>query len=106
MSRADSIEHVGQVVAEEDVVAEDQADRLAADELGADEERLGDALGLRLHRVGEPQAELRAVAEQLLDQRQVARRADDQDLADAGQHQHRQRVVDRPACRRPAAAAC
>ena len=35
-----------------------------------------------------------AVAEQRLEARDVLRRADQQDLADAGQHQRRQRVVD------------
>ena len=35
-----------------------------------------------------------AVAEQRLEPRQVARRGDDQDLADAGKHQHAERIVD------------
>ena len=39
-------------------------------------------------------AELRAVAEQPLELLGVVRRGDDQDVADAGQHQRRQRVVD------------
>jgi hypothetical protein len=39
-------------------------------------------------------AELPAVAQQLAKARQIERRRDDEDLADAGQHQHRQRVVD------------
>ena len=47
----------------EDVVAEDERDRTLADEVGADEERLGDALGPFLRLVGEFQAELGAVAE-------------------------------------------
>ena len=38
-------------------------------------------------------AEVGAVAEQLAKARQVLRRGDDQDVADAGEHQHRQRVV-------------
>ena len=51
--------------------------------------------GLRLLLVAEAHARAAAVAEQLLEARQVARRGDDQDLADARQHQRRQRVIDR-----------
>ena len=50
-------EHVGQPVAEEDVVAEDQRRRVAADEIGADDEGLREPFGLRLHRVGELNAQ-------------------------------------------------
>src|SRR5207245_3521006 len=42
---------VGQAVAVEDVVAEREGDRIPADELSADEERLGQAIGARLHGV-------------------------------------------------------
>ena len=58
-----------QADAVEDVVAEDQRDRLVADEVRADQERLGDALRSRLHRVLQPQPELAAVAEQPLELR-------------------------------------
>ena len=50
--------------------------------------------GLGLHRVGQVQAPLRAVAQQVAERVLVAWRGDDQDLADAGEHQRRQRVVD------------
>ena len=42
------VEHRRQVVAVEDVVAEDQADGALADEVRPEQERLGDALGLGL----------------------------------------------------------
>ena len=45
-------------------------------------------------RVGDRDAELRAVAEQALELVGVLRRGDDEDVADAGEHQRRQRVVD------------
>ena len=48
----------------EDVVAEDQGDRIGADEVGAEGERLRQAARLGLHRVAERAAELGAVAEQ------------------------------------------
>ena len=49
--------------------------------------------GLRLRGVGEPQAEIRAVAEQPTEGVLIVRRRDDEDVADARQHQRRQRVV-------------
>ncbi len=71
-----------------------RADVVAADEVAADDEGLGQALGARLDGVAERMPELRAVAEQPLERRRVVGRGDDQDVADARQHQRRQRVVD------------
>jgi len=48
----------------EEVVAEDEDRRVVADELRADVEGLGQALGPRLLGIGEAQAELLAVAEE------------------------------------------
>ena len=48
----------------EDVVAEDERGPLGADVVGADDEGLREAVGARLHREGQVDAELRAVAEQ------------------------------------------
>lgn len=84
----------GQAVAVEDVVAEHQGARLAGDELLADGERLGQAVGARLLCVGEVHAVARAVPEQALEVGQVGRRGDDQDVPDARQHEGGQRVVD------------
>lgn len=84
----------GQAVAVEDVVAEHQGARLAGDELLADGEGLGEAVGARLLGVGEVHAVARAVPEQSLEVGQVGRRGDDQDVPDARQHEGGQRVVD------------
>ena len=84
----------GQAVAVEDVVAEHQGARLAGDELLADGEGLRQAVGARLLGVGEVHAVARAVPEQALEVGQVGRRGDDQDVADARQHEGGQRVVD------------
>lgn len=81
-------------VAVEDVVAEHQGARLAGDELLADGERLGQAVGARLLGVGEVHAVARAVPEQALEVGQVVRRGDDQDVPDARQHEGAKRVVD------------
>ena len=83
-----------QAVAVEDVVAEHQGARLAGDELLADGEGLGQAVGARLLGVGEVHAVARAVPEQALEVGQVRRRGDDQDVPDARQHEGGQRVVD------------
>ena len=81
-------------VAVEDVVAEHQGARLSADEVLADGEGLRQAVRRGLLRVGEVHAVARAVPEQALEVGQVGRRGDDQDVADARQHEGGQRVVD------------
>ena len=83
-----------QAVAVEDVVAEHECARLAVDELLADGEGLCQAVGARLLGVGEVDAVARAVPEQALEVGQVGRRGDDQDVADARQHEGAERVVD------------
>ena len=93
-----------QAVAVEDVVAEHQGARLAGDELLADGEGLGQAVGAGLLGVGEVDAVARAVPEQALEVGQVGRRGDDQDVPDARQHEGGQGSRSW-ACRRPAAAA-
>ena len=83
-----------EAVAIEDVVAEHECARLAVDELLADGEGLGQAVGARLLGVGEVDAVARAVPEQALEVGQVGRRGDDQNVPDARQHEGGQRVVD------------
>ena len=83
-----------QAVAVEDVVAQHQGARLAGDEVLADGECLRQAVGARLLGVGEVHAVARAVPEQALEVGEVRRRGDDQDVADARQHEGAERVVD------------
>ena len=83
-----------QAVAVEDVVAEHQRARLAGNELLADGEGLGQAVGARLLGVGQVHAVARAVPEQALEVGEVGRRGDDQDVPDARKHEGGQRVVD------------
>ena len=83
-----------QAVAVEDVVAEHQGARLTVNEVLADGEGLGQAVRARLLGVGQVHAVARAVPEQALEVGQVGRRGDDQDVADARQHEGGQRVVD------------
>ena len=81
-------------VAVENIVAEDHGAGIAADEIGPDQKRLRQTVRMRLHRVGQPDAELAAVAEQTLEARRVLRRGDDENVADAREHERRERVVD------------
>ena len=80
-------------MAVEDVVAQHQRAGLAAHEVFAQDEGLRQAVRAGLHAVAQVQAPLRAVTQQVLKARGVLRRADDQDVADAGQHQRGERVV-------------
>ena len=50
--------------------------------------------GARLYRVLDVHAPLAAVAEQPLEEELLLRRVDDQHVADAGEHQHTERVID------------
>ena len=78
----------------EDVVAEDQAHRILANEFLTNQKGLGQAIGRRLFGIAEMHAELTAVPQQAAILRQVLRCGDHQDFLDAGQHQDRDRVVD------------
>ena len=87
-------EQIGQRVAVEDVVAEHERDGIGTDEVAADGKGLRDAAGGFLRQVGELHAEPRPVAEQVPIERKVLRRGDDEDVADAAKHQHRERIID------------
>lgn len=54
---------------------------------------LGETFGARLGGVGQGKSKLAAVAQEPLEKREVFGRGDEQNLADARQHEHRERVV-------------
>ena len=83
-----------QAEAVKDVVPQHQCHGIAADVIGADDERLGQTVGLVLDRVAQIDPERRPVAEQPAKSRCVVGGADHQDVADAGHDQRGQRVVD------------
>ena len=91
--RGRTLHHDSEVGAIEDIVAQDERTALAREELLANQERLRKAFRLRLHRVRDRDAPLRAIAEQALEVRIVRRRRDHKDVPDARQHQRRQWVV-------------
>ena len=84
----------GQFVAIEDVVAQYQRGRVVADEIATDDEGLRQTVGGGLHGVLDVQSPAGTVAEQLFKAWRVLRRRDEQDVADARQHQRGERVVD------------
>mmetsp|Transcript_13933 Transcript_13933/g.26024 ORF Transcript_13933/g.26024 Transcript_13933/m.26024 type:complete len:214 (+) Transcript_13933:860-1501(+) len=83
-----------EVVSVEDVVTQDQGAGRASDKLAAEDEGLGQAVRAGLHAVADVQAPARTVAQQRLEARRVLRCADQQDVADAREHQRAQRVID------------
>lgn len=85
---------LAEALAVEDVVAQDEADRVVTNERFADQERLGQTVWRRLFGIAEVEAELMTITEQLAVLGQVLRGGDKQNVTDTGQHQHRDRVVD------------
>ena len=93
-ARHGPLKHRGQAGAVEDVVAENEGATAPADELAADDEGLRQAFGLRLCGIGEAHADAAAVAEQAHEAVLILRRGHEQNLADAGEHQNREGIVD------------
>ncbi len=91
---AAGLEEVTEAGGVEDIVAEDEADVVGADELLTKHEGLGEAVRDSLLDEVETAADARAVAEHLAETRQILGRRDNQDLADAREHEHGQRIID------------
>src|SRR3990172_13144794 len=85
-------EHLRQAVAEKDVVAQDQTDGVTPDEGPSHPKGIRQPQRAVLLCIGESQTPLASVSEQTSECRQVLRGADDKDLTDPSQHQHRERV--------------
>jgi len=90
-----TFERTDELIAIENVVAEDQAHRQSIDEVGPDDEGLRDPSRARLLPIGEAHSDVASILEQSTNHRQIAGRADDENVADAGEHQRRQRIIDR-----------
>jgi hypothetical protein len=81
-------------LAVEEVVPEDEAHLALPDELRAVDEGFRNPLRFGLDGVREGDAPLATITEQLLEAWKVPRRGDEQDIANAHQHERCQRVVD------------
>ena len=80
------LQGLGEGLAIEDVVAQYEADVVAADKFFADDEGLGKAVWAGLYGVLQADAEVAAVAEQAAEGGVVFGGGDDEDVADAGEH--------------------
>jgi hypothetical protein len=78
----------------EDIVAEDQRHRFTGDEVTADDQRLGNAVGFWLDGVVDAHSPLVAVVEQIVEPGHVVRSGDEEEVGDPSFEQSRQRVVD------------
>ena len=94
LSRVGRLQHLHEILPEEDVVAQDQHAGLAADKVLTQQIGLGQTARRGLDHVFKPHAEARAVAQQAHKPGLILGGGDDQDLAHAGQEQHRQRIID------------
>ncbi|KRH79045.1 hypothetical protein FERRO_01060 [Ferrovum sp. JA12] len=83
-----------EIVTVVDVIAQHQSAGMGANERFPDEESLCQPVGAGLHGVLQVHAPLRAVTQQLLETGCVLRRADDEHIAHACQHERAERVVD------------
>ena len=81
-------------VSVENIVPQDHRTAVVADEVLTDREGLGEPFRLVLDRVFQLHPELGAVSQELADAGRVLRRGDDEHLADLGQHQCAERVID------------
>ena len=79
---------------EEDIIAQDQAGRTAIQKLFRDDKGVGQAARLGLFGKTELNSPLAAAAQQKPEERQILRGADDQDLANARQHERGKRIID------------
>ena len=77
----------------ENVVAQDERRAGVAEEIRADQERLGNSFRLWLRGVLDPNSEPRAVAEIILQHRQILRRGNDQHIPQPAQHQRGERIT-------------
>ena len=78
----------------EDIIAQNKANRVIPDELGADEQRVRDAACNLLHLVGDVDAEAAAGTEQTVERAFLSGRDDDENIADTGLQERSQRIVD------------
>lgn len=83
------------IVSVKEIITQDEGGRLAveeADVLG-DVEGLSESVGAGLFSVGKFETEVGAIAEEFFEERQISGRGDDENIADAGEHEDGQRVI-------------
>ena len=81
-------------MAVEQVVPQHKSGGSTVQKIGADQERLSQAVRARLHGVGDAHPPAGAIPQQALEGGLIVGRGDDQHLVDSRQHQRAERVVD------------
>ena len=87
-------EKAGETVAVENVISEDQASAVIANKLFTNDKSLGKAIRTWLFGILKVHAVVRSVAKQPPEPGEVVGGADDEDIADPGQHQGTDGVID------------
>ena len=87
-------QHALETLPVEDVVSQDQGHVVVPDEVSADEESLGQSARTRLDGISDREANLAPVLEHALEIPDVIGRRDQQDLANTGQHQGGEGIID------------
>ncbi len=78
----------------EDVVAQHQGTVISSNEVGADMEGLGQTIRAGLLCIGKRNAKGGAIAQNTLELQRIFWRGNDQNVANPGQHQRAERIVD------------
>ena len=81
-------------MAVKNIVAENECDRIVADEVAPQNERMREPDRLVLHHIADVDAPGRAITEQMAIERQVLGGGNQQNILNAREHQHRQWVID------------
>ena len=92
-TRISRLDGLNEVLPVENIVAQHKGGWSIAHKVRSDVERLCKPLRTRLGGVAQRNAKLAAITEQALEERQILRRGNQQNLSDARQHEHRQRIV-------------
>ena len=87
------LEHRSEEAAVEYVVTQYQTDRVFADEVSPDGERLRQSVRRRLFRILKVNSIVRPIAKKPLESRQVEWCGNDEDVPDPGKHKHADRVI-------------
>src|SRR5689334_22497448 len=88
------LQHVGQTMPKKEIVAQDERAARASDEVAADDEGVRQSSRLLLGRVVESKAPPASIAKKIAELRLILWSGDDEDVANARQHEGAQRVVD------------
>ena len=82
-------------MAKEDIITQHQAHGIIADKILGNKEGLGQAFRAGLLSILKLHAQIAAITQKFTETGQILGGGNNQNLADASQHQHRERIVDK-----------